>query len=127
MIPERVTALTLAVYNKNKNREFQTPVGNFYYYYLPKTVYPYGIVREMENDQSYLIATAEKAVCDALYKARDVTSRKDLETLLLVDWRIDEDKLFKLDKENLGFLVPLYQRKIHKLFWEWYNLEGKHA
>ena len=46
LIPERVNVVTSAVYNKNKNRRFHTPVGDFYYYYLPIRVYPYCITRE---------------------------------------------------------------------------------
>lgn len=127
LIPERVSTLTLAAYNKNKNKILKTAVGDFYYYYLPNSAYPYGIVKETENSQPYLIATAEKAVCDALYKTRRINSSRDLEILLFDDWRMDFDSVLNLDYESLSFLAPLYQRKIHKLLVDWYNREKTNA
>lgn len=49
LIPERVDSVTSATFNKNKNKSFATPLGVFYYYYLPVRVYPYDIVRLQEN------------------------------------------------------------------------------
>lgn len=127
LIPERVQAVTSAVYNKNKNRRFFTPVGDFYYYYLPATVFPYGVVLGSENDQSYLIATPEKAFCDTLYKSRGIDSVKALTSLLFEDWRVEPEAVLSLDRESLIFLAPLYKKKIFRLLLKWLEEEATHA
>ena len=127
LIPERVHILTSAVYNKNKNRRFHTPLGDFYYYYLPAEVYPYGILREEENNQSYLIASPEKALLDMLYKARGVTTVKALSTLLFDDWRMDHERIRQLDWNGISSIAPLYRKKIMMLLVEWFTREASHA
>lgn len=123
LIPERVSAVTSAVYHKNKNRRFSTPLGDFYYYYLPAAVFPYGVMLGSENDQNYLIATPEKAFCDALYKTRGIGSLKAMEALLFEDWRMEREAVLALDRAGLIFLSPLYKKKIFPLLLKW--LEGK--
>ncbi len=123
LIPERVQAVTSAVYNKNKNRRFHTPLGDFYYYYLPAAVFPYGVVLGEENGQSYLIATPEKALCDTLYKTRGVGSVKSLKALLFEDRRMEREAILALDRESLRFLAPFYKKEILRLFLKW--LEGE--
>lgn len=121
LIPERVSALTSAVYNKNKNKTFNTPVGAFYYYYLPVHVYPYGIQRQQENESNFLIASPEKALMDALYRTRDITSKRALHALLIEDWRCDVDFLSRMNSDILEFLAPRYNRKIHSIFLNWFK------
>jgi predicted transcriptional regulator of viral defense system len=123
LIPERAQAVTSAVYNKNKNRCFHTSLGNFYYYYLPTTVYPYDIVLGSEDGQSYLIATREKALCDTLYKIRGIESVNTLQTLLFEDWRMESEAVLALDRACIAFLAPLYRKKILWLLLKW--LEGE--
>ena len=123
LIPERVQAVTSAVYNKNKNRHFHTPLGDFYYAYLPTAVFPYGVVLGEENSQSYLVATPEKALCDTLYKTRGVGSVKALKALLFEDRRMEREAILSLDRESIRFLAPLYRKEILRLFLKW--LEGE--
>lgn len=127
LIPERVQAVTSAAYNKNKNRRFSTPLGDFYYYYLPAAVFPYGVVLGSENDQSYLIATPEKALCDTLYKTRGIESLKALRALLFEDWRMEREALLSLDRASILFLAPLYRKKIFRLLLKWLEGEANHA
>lgn len=127
LIPERANAVTSAVYRKNKNRRFHTPLGDFYYYYLPADVYPYGIIREEENGQSYLIASPEKALLDMLYKARGITSLKALNALLFEDWRMDADRVASMDRESILPIAPLYGKKAVSLFTDWLAREARHA
>jgi predicted transcriptional regulator of viral defense system len=127
LIPERVQAVTSAAYNKNKNRRFSTPLGDFYYYYLPAAVFPYGVVLGSENDQSYLMATPEKALCDTLYKTRGIGSLKALRALLFEDWRMERDALLSLDRASILFLAPLYRKKIFRLLLQWLEGEANHA
>jgi len=119
IIPERVKAITCASYNKNKNKVFHTDVGDFYYYYIPTKVYPYDTAIVEENDQNFIIASPEKAICDSLYKVRNITSENDLVKLLFEDWRIDLDSVKKMNRKSFQFLLPLYKRKVCNLFWEW--------
>ena len=123
LIPERVCAVTSAAYNKNKNRRFSTPLGDFYYYYLPAAVFPYGVVLGSENDQGYLIATPEKALCDTLYKTRGIGSLKAVQALLFEDWRMEREAVLSLDRASIIFLAPLYRKQIFRLFLKW--LEGE--
>jgi predicted transcriptional regulator of viral defense system len=123
LIPERVQTVTSAAYHKNKNRRFSTPLGEFYYYYLPATVFPYDVMLGSENDQNYLIASPEKALCDTLYKTRSIDSLKDMQALIFEDWRMERKAVLSLDRASLIFLAPLYRKKIFRLLLQW--LEGE--
>jgi len=127
LIPERVPAVTSASYNKNKNRRFHTPLGDFYYYYLPAAVFPYGVVLESESGQNYLMATPEKALCDTLYKTRGIGSVKALQALLFEDWRMEREAVLSLEKESFFFLAPLYRKHIFRLLLKWLESEVNHA
>jgi len=111
LIPERVTVITSASFNKNKDKVFHTPFCEYRYLYLPSAVYPYGIHQEEENDSSYLIASPEKALCDAVYKIPGVTSQDEMDRLLLEDWRMEQGELIKLDRDFISWIAPLYRRK----------------
>ena len=116
IIPERVKIITCASYNKNKNKVFQTPVSNFYYYPVPTRVYPYCVTTMEENDQKFIIASPEKAICDSLYKVRNITTEEDLINLLVEDWRIDLDVIKNLNRKSFKFLLPLYEKQTCNLF-----------
>jgi hypothetical protein len=127
LIPERVTIYTSASYKKNRDKIFHTPLGDYYYYYLPSAVYPYGLAREEEKGNPYLIALPEKALCDALYKTSGINTLGDLEQLLLEDWRIEKSDLMNLDSSFIAFIAPLYRRKPLKLLYQWLRREIKNA
>lgn len=126
-IPERVETITSAAYNKNKNKTFNTPFGQFLYYYLPSAVYPYGIIKQEEGGHSFLIASAEKAMCDILYKVKNIPSLKTLRNFIMDDLRIDLDKLLTLDLETVKFLAPMYKRKTDKLLIRFLEQVNKNA
>jgi predicted transcriptional regulator of viral defense system len=119
LTPENVRTVTCAAYNKNKNRFFHTPLGDFHYYYLPPVAFPYGISLGMENGQRYLMASPEKALCDTLYKTRGISGIGALKTLLFDDLRLESEDLRGFDRESVNFLAPLYGKKILKLFAKW--------
>jgi len=123
MIPERTNAVTSAIYGKNKDKKFHTPVGDFYYRCLPAAAFPYGVARETENGRSYLIALPEKALCDSIYKVNGVGSPELLESLLFDQWRMDEGRVTKLNRKLIRFLAPLYRRKSLLFFAEWVEKE----
>ncbi len=111
LIPERVEIVTSACFHKNRDKVFRTPLGEFRYFYLPDAVYPYGIRLEEDNGMSYLIASSEKALCDAVYKVPSVTSVIGMGRLLFEDWRMERDDLLKLDQTFIRWIAPMYRRK----------------
>ena len=115
MIPERVETITSATFSKNKNKIFNTPLGIFEYRYINKSVYPYGIVKVDESNNSFLIATKEKAICDILSKIRSVESLKKLSFLLYEDLRIDKKTILKLNKKDIYFFSTIYYQHNIKL------------
>jgi hypothetical protein len=125
LIPELVTVLTSASYNKNRDKLYRTPLGEFHYWYLPPAIYPYGLSLEEEKGLSYLIASPEKALCDAVYKLPAVTSREDMEALLLEDWRMEREELLKLNRDFISWIAPLYKRKSLLALAAWFEKEGK--
>jgi len=114
LIPERVNAITSATFKKNKNRIFHTPLGDFYYYYLPTAAYPYAVKCEQEGGANFLIASPEKALCDLLFRAGRVGSCEALRGLLHDDWRIDPGDLERLDIAAVEFLAPLYRKTVFR-------------
>ncbi|HNS10943.1 MAG TPA: hypothetical protein PKN29_14675 [Candidatus Ozemobacteraceae bacterium] len=114
LIPEKVNAITSATFRKNKNRIFQTPLGDFYYYYLPAAAYPYAVKCEQEGGANFLIASPEKALCDLLFRAGRVSTSEALAKLLHEDWRIEPGSLEELDLETVEFLAPLYRKTVFK-------------
>jgi len=127
LIPERVTIFTSASFKKNRDKVFHTPLGDYYYYYLPAAVYPYGLTRKEENGNPYLIALPEKALCDALYKTSGISTQIELERHLLEDWRIEMSDLMNLDSSFIHFIAPLYRRKPANLFDQWLKKVKKNA
>jgi len=112
LILERVDSLTSASLDKNKAKQFKTPLGFFIYRSVNPVVYPHGIVRIEEGESPFLIATKEKALCDTLAKIRRTTSIMSLKDLLFKDLRLDKEEVLSLNKEDVAFLVPLYKKKI---------------
>jgi hypothetical protein len=125
LIPERVTVITSASFNKNKDKVFRTPLGEFRYCYLPTVVYPYGITMEEEGGMSYLIASPEKALCDTVYKTPAAATLASMGALLLEDWRMDRDELLKLDREFIQWIAPMYRRKSLRVLAAWLAREAK--
>jgi hypothetical protein len=124
LIPERVTVLTSASFNKNRDKLYRTPLGEFRYWYLPPAIYPYGLRLEEEQDLSYLIASPEKALCDAVYKVPAISSKQDMEALLLEDWRMEGEALLSLDRNFISWIAPLYKRKSLLALAAWFDKEG---
>jgi len=124
LIPERVEAVTSACFHKNRNKTFRTPLGEFRYFYLPDVVYPYGIQLKEDDDMSYLIASGEKALCDAVYKVPTVATISEIELLLLEDWRIEREDLLNLDQAFIKWIAPMYRRKSLLALAGWFKKEG---
>jgi hypothetical protein len=125
LIPERAEVITSASFRKNKDKVFRTPVGEYRYFYLPAAVYPYGIRMAEDGGMSYLIASAEKALCDSVYKIPSVTGAADMDALLIEDWRMEREELIKLDREFITWIAPMYRRKSLLALAEWFGREER--
>lgn len=126
LIPERVEVITSASFNKNKDKVFRTPLGEYRYLYLPTAVYPHGLRMEEDSQISYLIATPEKALCDAVYKLPSITAVADMKRLLLDDWRIELSDLRNLDCSFIAWIAPLYRRNSLLALAKWIKKESQH-
>ncbi len=98
LIPEYVSMITSACFNKKNHKIFRTNNEVFEYRSIPNQVFSKAITY-LKNEEgiSYKIATKEKALCDTLYSKYLVRSKKDLEMLLFEDLRIDYEEFMKLD------------------------------
>jgi predicted transcriptional regulator of viral defense system len=126
-IPERVVNITSAIYGKNKHKRFETPVGSFLYRHIPGAVYFMEYRRLEEEGHPFLIATAEKAICDTLYQYRQVTTLRQLSKLIYEDLRVEADSLKNLDLDLIKNLTPGYGKKVTTLFAAWLEKELDHA
>jgi hypothetical protein len=112
LIPERAETMTSASMGKNKSKLFQTPLGAFFYRSVPVGVFPYGVEHFVEDQNTFLIASPEKALCDLLAKSRDnIVSMELLERFLLEDLRMDPSGLAKLNKGEVSVISELYGKR----------------
>ena len=108
LIPERVTTITCATFDKKKKKEYNTDFGVFTYRDVPTSAYPEEIILKEENNYSYQIATPEKALCDKLYTLSPLFNYSNLENMLFNDLRIDQEVFGKLDVDKICKLSKLY-------------------
>lgn len=108
LIPETVYTFTSATFEKKKKKKYTTPMGTFTYRDIPSRAYPYGVKVVREGEYFYKIATAEKAICDQLYKTKAIANYKELQDLLFADLRIDKEELKKLNVEDIALLSEKY-------------------
>jgi len=119
MIPEAVYTFTSATYEKKKKKTFRNPFGTYTYRDVPSRVYSMGLEIIKEGSYAFMIASREKAICDQLYKMGPVANYEELENLLFVDLRIDEQELKKINLENLEIMAERYPsrnvKRLHSL------------
>ena len=108
LIPERVTTITCATFDKKKKKQYDTDFGTFTYRDIPMLAYPEEIILKEENNYSYQIATPEKALCDKLYTLSPLNNYFNLENMLFNDLRIDKDEFNKLNVDKIEMLSNLY-------------------
>ena len=116
MIPETVYAFTSATFGKGKKKVFENFFETYTYRDVPSSIFSIGIEIKEEGNYSFMIASKEKAICDMLYKLRPVSNYKELQTLLFVDLRIDEQELKNINLENLETLTERYPSRNVKKF-----------
>ncbi|MDD2371305.1 MAG: hypothetical protein PHQ32_04815 [Firmicutes bacterium] len=115
LIPETVYNFTSATFEKKKAKQYDTPFGTFTYRDVPSEAYPLGIILHSENGYGFQIASPEKAICDQLYKISPLMNKSELENLLFDDLRIDRDKFFSLNMNELHEIANYFHTKNHKL------------
>ena len=102
MIPERVYEVSSATLKTSKR--YTTPLGRFSYQHLSAPYYSFGVrsVRLTEQ-QTALIASTEKAVCDMIVLTAGVLLRSIRQTqdFLLDDMRMDEAALRTLNVSEI--------------------------
>lgn len=108
LIPERVSTITCATFNKKKRKQYNTKFGVFTYKDVPSSAYPEEILLKQENNYSYQIATKEKALCDKLYLLKPLKNLSNLETMLFNDLRIDIEEFKKINIKKIEKLSNLY-------------------
>ncbi len=110
LVPESTfNVYTSATSSKRKSKTYYNKFGVFTYHDVPTSVFDLGINKVEYNGNSYLIASAEKALCDKLYSLPPTKSEKELKYLLFADLRIDEDDFYCLDFNLINTLAPLYK------------------
>ena len=109
LIPETVFTYTSATCRKRKAKSFDTSFGRFEYRDVPEKAFPFEVELATEGDYTYWVATAEKALCDQLYKMSPVASQKDLRALLFGDLRIDEEAFAGLCRHTVCSLAEWYR------------------
>lgn len=110
LIPESVRTVTSITPQRDKI--FNTPVGNFTYRYLSLKKYRVGLNRLRLNDGRYiLIASPEKALLDKIYFSKQlaIENSQDVENFLSEDLRIDEKILTTLNINLLTEIAIIYK------------------
>jgi predicted transcriptional regulator of viral defense system len=111
MIPERVSTITSMTLGRNK--EYQTPVGDFVYYRLSSNSYSIGITQKKTADfmGGFLMASPEKALADLVFKSCKGLDRDQLKQELLESKRIESESFRQLDKALLAAIAQSYRAK----------------
>lgn len=117
LIPERVSTITCASFDKKKKKQYNTDFGVFTYRDIPVDAYSEEIELKIEGDYSYQIVKPEKALCDKLYTLSPLKNYENLENMLFNDLRIDEidaniiEKLSSLYHSTNILLLAKYMRR----------------
>ncbi len=127
LIPEHVAHITSATFRKSRTKRYDTPVGSFFYQDIPAGAFPYGITFVGDVKNRFLIASAEKALCDELYRVSGIRSVGKMETLLFEDLRLDQALFNRLDYNLLIFFANKYNTVTLNSFSRFITKLGNHA
>ncbi len=111
-IPERVYEITSVTLKSTKT--YKTPIGRFSYFYLPFPYFSFGIKNiQINENQTALMASPEKAICDKIVLTSGVNLRsmKQTKAFLLEDLRMDSTQLKALDLEAISSWIPDASKK----------------
>jgi len=126
IIPERVETVTSITCKRNK--QFNTPVGNFTYRYLHPQKYSAGIAQHQLDETHYiLIATPEKALADFIYLSCKITGLEtdgDIQNFLFEDMRFDRNILLSFKLEEMDGIESVFACRNVKMIFQ-YILQRK--
>lgn len=119
LIPEYVAEVTSI--STKRARNFDTPIGRFSYAYLPPKLYQVGFnLVSVRNNETALLASAEKALADLLYFRADHPETLDeLVNLLFDDLRLDEALVGRMRIEVFTEILKAGGTPTLKLIIEW--------
>ena len=112
LIPERVDAITSVT--PGKARQFETPLGLFIYRQTP--CFSIGYDRIVQGELSFLLAQPERALADKIRddRAGGLRTRKEMETYLFENLRMEPDSIRTFDAELFDALATgMKSHKIH--------------
>ena len=108
LIPERVDEVTCI--STKRPRLFETPMGRFSYRAVTPRVFLVGVVLVEAQGGSYLLASAEKALCDRVALVRKLRAQRDVSSLLADELRIDVESLAEFDVALVQEIARRYRR-----------------
>jgi predicted transcriptional regulator of viral defense system len=108
LIPERVEMITSVTTCRSK--DFDTSLGTFSYRMLTGDRYACGVMLEISDKISFLMATPEKAIIDKIWCDKRFAGLRilDYESYLLEDLRMDLEMLCSLDYVRLESIRTVY-------------------
>lgn len=112
LIPERVYEISSVTPRAAK--KYRTEAGRFSYTRLPLPYYSYGIrLVEVTTNQTVLMASPEKALCDKIITTSKILLRSMTQTrdLLTEDFRIEKSSLQKLDAGAISRWTKMAPKK----------------
>lgn len=117
LIPEKVeTVLNMTT---KRNKTFLTPIGQFTYKYLSEKKYAAGIyLVQISEQETFHIATKEKAICDLLVLQKNLSTIKDIEFFLFEDLRMDPKIPKDLNLKLIDQIQTGYKKKVLQKFFD---------
>lgn len=112
MIPEKTYEISSVSIKTSKT--YKSEVGRFSYQQVKTPYYTYGIKKvSYSSKQSFLIASAEKALCDKIVLSARINLRsvKQTRAFLLEDLRIDSEELMRLDTRLIQLWIESAPKK----------------
>ena len=112
LIPERVFEISSVTTKKSKKFMIQNVVFSFTH--LPIAYYPLGIQSlSLTEDQTVLMASPEKSLCDKVVTTSGVNLRSRLQAMafLVEDLRIEKDQLRELNLKEMRNWLPVCPKK----------------
>lgn len=102
LIPERVTTITAVCLGSS--RSFETPLGLFSYHSVSEKAFHLGIERiKIDEERSYLMADAEKALVDKikLGHGTSIQNQGEMRYYITENLRLEWDVLLEMDLKKI--------------------------
>jgi len=111
MIPEAV--FDIRSVTPRRGKKYHTGLGNYLYLSVPEEYFKTGITMEETEEQRYLIASPEKALCDLLMLTTGlrIQSARAMREYLEAFLRVDMDKVAAFDIEIVKECIETGRKK----------------